>query len=185
MVSISKIAGWAGGIAGALKGLGAIKRVTGWLSWIPGVGVLPGVVSAVVGFLLATVRRFFEGLTVILTNPVTLVTVGFVVMVAGAFGMKLGVEWSDHLVRKAQGEVRQMQLSLEASNAYAKDRALAADRARIEAEEAARQAAEASEAAAVAKRRAAVSRMRSSEPAKPASGGGSGLSWAETIFKGH
>lgn len=184
-LSIGGMAKWAGGIAGALKGLGALQRVTGWLSWIPGVGVIPGVVSALVGFVVGAIRKFFEGLTVILSNPVTLVTVGFVTMVAAAFGMKLGVEWSDYRVAQAQSEVRQMQLDLEAAHAYARDRAGAADRARLEAEEAARQAADAAERAGDARRAAAARRVRRDEPAKPASGSGSGMSWAETIFSGH
>ena len=174
------------GIAGIFKALGAVKNVAGWLSWVPGFGAIPGIVSAVVGFVLGFVRRFFEGIEKILANPVTLVTFGSLAFVVFALGLKLGVEFTDHRYREAQADNARLLEERKVAHAQAEDRAAAADRARKEAEAAASRAADA-EAAASRARRAAVAagRLRSSEPAKPASGGGSGLSWAETIFSGH
>lgn len=182
-LSIGGMAKWAGGIAGALKGLGALQRVTGWLSWIPGIGAIPGIVSAVLGLVLGAIRRFFEGLTVILSNPVTLVTVGAIAMVATAFGMKLGVEWSDHRVRQAQGEVARVIAERNRAYADASAKAAEADAARRAAEEAEAARDQAVNDAVVRARRATAGRVRSERQSKPSSDGGSGLSWAETIFQ--
>lgn len=90
-----------GGIFAGLKALSVVSKVSGALSFIPGVGVLPGIVSAVCGAILGFVRIIFQGLTVIVTNPATVVTVGVIALGSMAWGVKMGNEWTGRRVEAA------------------------------------------------------------------------------------
>lgn len=82
----------------ALAALAALSRVAWLAKFIPGIGPFAAVLSAVLDALMALVKWFFEGLTVIVKNPVTLVTVSVLCMVSGVGGIKAGIEWTDHLL---------------------------------------------------------------------------------------
>jgi hypothetical protein len=71
--------------------------------------VLTAAVKAVAAF----VRAFCKSLSEVLQNPGTWVAIAVAVAFAAAGGIKLGKEWDEHLVRKAEKQLAQVRLELE------------------------------------------------------------------------
>ena len=162
-----------GKLLALLSGLAALSRFAALAKWLPGVGPFAAVASAVFAFLAAVARMFFQGFTIIVSNPVTLVTVGVLCMASAAGGVKLGVEWTEHRVASRQAKLDAIKKDLKDVDEQAKQdvrtaeaaRKLAENKARIEADKAAAAKADADAIA----RAAALGRLRATA-GKPSPG---------------
>ena len=134
-----------GKIIAVLGALAGLSRIAGLLKWLPGVGPFAAAASAVLAFLTAIARMFFQGLTVIVSNPVTLVTVGVLCMASAGGGLKLGVEWTEHRVATRQAKLDAIKKELKDVDEQAKQDVRAAETAREQAEQEALLAAERAE----------------------------------------
>jgi len=143
-----------------LSGLAALSRIAGLLKWLPGIGPFAAITSAVLAFLAAVARMFFQGLTVIVSQPVTLVTVGILMMGSVAGGVKLGVEWTEHRVARFDAFKAELRKTDAQSKQDATDAIAARKQAEAKAEEADRRAVEAAIAADAIARAAAAGRLR-------------------------
>lgn len=169
--------------ATALVALGGISKVLSVASWLPGVGPVAGIASAVLGFLGAVVKKTFEGATVMLANPATFVVAGIVGLSAFTFGVIHGGQ---------RGAERVAELKQERKDAHdaAEKRLADALAARDAAEKAAQEAAEKSaHDAAMAQRRASSAtararRMRTDDTSAAASGDGLCLPGFPAVFGG-
>ena len=121
-----------GGIFGAIKALSVVQKVSGALSFLPGVGVLPGIVSAVLGAILGLVRTIFAGVTVMVANPATLVTALALGVGTLVYGIKLGRDWTDHRVEtlRAQHTRQLAQIKTDSERAAADKRRAAEEAAK-------------------------------------------------------
>lgn len=102
-----------GSIFAGLKALSFVSKLTGALSFVPGVGVLPGIVSVVLGGILGFLKLIFNGLTVIVSNPAALITALAIGLATLAYGFKHGTDWSKHRVEavRTQYEARIKQIA--------------------------------------------------------------------------
>ncbi len=71
-------------------------------------GPVGAIIGAVLTFGLQIIKWFFEGVTVIVSNPVTLVTVSTVAGSAFLGGVKVGKEWDQYLVDRKEATIQQM-----------------------------------------------------------------------------
>lgn len=113
----------------ALLALAGIAKFLPALAWVPGLGPVAGIASAVLGFCTLIVKRTFEGATIIFTNPVTFLVVGFTAMATFAMGLSIGSE-------EGRNRVAAMQQEREAADVAATERLNKALEARKVAEEA-------------------------------------------------
>lgn len=86
----------------ALSFAGVAAKFSGFL------GPVGAIIGAVVTFGLQIIKWFFEGVTVIVSHPVTLVTVTVVAVSTFAGGVKLGKEWDQYLVDRKEAVIQQM-----------------------------------------------------------------------------
>jgi hypothetical protein len=80
-----------------------LLKAIAWL--VPGgpiFAAIASVASAILKALAALLSAAFDGFTKMLANPATFVTAGLCVLVALAGGIKLGKEWDEHLVTRAE-----------------------------------------------------------------------------------
>lgn len=84
-------------------------KAIAWL--VPGgsiVSTLATAAGAVLKFLGALIKTATQGATKMLANPATFVTAGLCVLVAFGVGIRLGVKWDAHLVRKIDKQLQQV-----------------------------------------------------------------------------
>ena len=117
------------GIFTAFKALGFLKAASGALSFIPGVGVLPGIFSAVLKAIFGFCKLLFDGVTVIVSNPAALVTVFVISLTGMAYGFKTGSDWTGHRVDtlRAQHTMALRRIVTDAEAAVAGKKLAAAD----------------------------------------------------------
>ena len=92
------------GIFTAFKALGFLKAASGALSFIPGIGILPGLVSAVMGALLAFLKLLVEGVVAIVSNMATLATVITLGLVVYVVGIKYGYAVTEHRIDSVRAQ---------------------------------------------------------------------------------
>ena len=92
------------GILTAFKSLGVLKAASGALSFIPGLGMLPGIFSAVMGALLAFLKLLVEGVVAIVSNMATLATVITLGLVVYAVGIKYGHSVTAHRIDSVRAQ---------------------------------------------------------------------------------
>lgn len=95
---------------GWIKGLGAVSRLAGLVSWFPATWPFAGAVSAVLGAVGAFISTVFNGLVKIVSNPMTLVASATVAVVAFGYGIKLGFDLDG---RRAAAAVRACNVRVE------------------------------------------------------------------------
>lgn len=113
----------------ALAGILGVLKVLSLFKWAPALGPVAGLASTVLSVFASIARGAVKGATVILTNPVTLVTVGLIAMVTFAVGVEMGS-------REGRVRVAELQQQKEQANAAAEERLRSALTARKAAEEA-------------------------------------------------
>lgn len=165
-----------GSIFAGIKALSFVQKATGALSFIPGVGVLPGIVSAVCGAILGFLRMLFAGVTVMVANPVTLVTALCLGLGAFVYGIKFGRDWTKRDVEVVERQIADMKKSWKDANDRNANDLAAALLARQKAEDDARAIDKASREAAARAGRANAERLRNSGNAAPAANPASGWS---------
>ena len=108
-----------------------LTKLAGAASFIPGVGILPGIFSSLLSALAAILRLLFDGVTAIVANPAALVTAAAVAGASLGFGFKKGMDWQDHKVALAYEQVRHANRQIksigEKSQHAAAEKKLAAD----------------------------------------------------------
>jgi len=111
----------------ALSGL----KIMSWLRVIPlpGLGWLGGAASAVWGAVVAVIGAIVQGFVVILANPITLATVGFIALLTFSAGLEIGS-------REGRKRVRTAEIERTVAHEQAQKRAAEAAEARRIAEEA-------------------------------------------------
>jgi len=92
-----------------LKAVLALLSVAGIASKFAGLfGPVGAIVGAAATFVLQIVKWFFEGVTVVVSNPVTLVTVAVCSALAFGGGVKLGREYDQYLVDRKDAVIQKM-----------------------------------------------------------------------------
>lgn len=157
------------GLLGAVWAFTGLSKFLAVAKWLPGLGPVAGIASAVLGFLALVARKTIEGITIMFANPATFVVAGLVGMSAFAFGVIHGGQKGAERVAVLVNERNEAHAEAEKRLAEA----LAAQKA---AEEAAQEATkEAADVSAMAQRRvdaanARARRMRD-KPAETSSNG--------------
>ncbi len=167
----------------ALKGIAVFGRL-GWLfSWLPAslsfLGPVGSILGAMLGFIGEIIKWAFEGLTIIISKPVTLVTVALLATVAWGFGLDFGLRWDEGRVNAARHEVAAIKDNLKKQEAKDAQLAAAAKAAREKAvrETTAAPAAQPAAAAAADPAPAAVQRVQPKRAAA-AKRAGEGVLWS-------
>lgn len=168
------------GLLGAVWAFAGLSKFLAVAKWLPGLGPVAGIASAVLGFLALVARKTIEGITIMFSNPATFVVAGLVGMSAFAFGVIHGGQ---------KGAERVAVLVQERNDAHAEaerrlKEALAAQRAaELEAEAA---KADATDRHAVARASDKPSSARPRRVRKPAETSGNGfcLPGFQALFPG-
>lgn len=92
-----------------MKILTAILAAIGSLfKWAPALlgflGPVGSIIGAVIGFVGQLIAWFFEGVTIVIKNPVTLVTVAIISTVTWGLGLDAGLRWDAHKVNVARAD---------------------------------------------------------------------------------
>lgn len=112
-----------------------LKAVLGLGPWaLSFLGPVGPFLGAIVGFIGQLLKWALEGLTVIVSNPITWVTVAFISIGTFGFGLKYGLHIDRHIIENRNAKIASMQKAQADRDAEESKRAAAAKAAREEAE---------------------------------------------------
>lgn len=113
----------------AFKGLSWVAKWGGIVS-IPILGPIAGIIGGVIQLIWMTIQAMLKGMAVIVASPLAAFATVLIIISSLIVGVKVGTNWSRHLVEAARADLASTKTRIEGVNSVDKAKAEAAIEAR-------------------------------------------------------